>query len=73
MAAAGDRRRRGRGDHGDWLTIEKVPIPLVWLRDRSKRWGLAAFRTGGVVESALITPGLSLATILLTGRAVGVI
>lgn len=58
---------------GDWLTIERVPIPLVWLRDRSKRWGLAAFRTGGVVESALIAPGLSVATVLLTGRAVGVI
>lgn len=58
---------------GDWLTIEKVPIPLLWLRDRSKRWGLAAFRTGGAFESAIIAPGLSIATVLLTGRAAGVI
>lgn len=56
---------------GDWLTNEGVPIPLLWLRDRSKRWGLSAFRTGGTVETALIAPALSITTLLLAVRAAG--
>lgn len=56
---------------GDWLTNEGVPIPLVWLGDRSKRWGLGAFRTGATLETVAIAPALTVATLLLTLRAVG--
>lgn len=55
---------------GDWLTNEGVPIPLVWIGDRSRRWGLGAFRTGAVVESLLIAPLLTIAAVLLALQAV---
>lgn len=50
---------------GDWLTNEGVPIPIVWLRDRSRRWGLGAFRTGARVESLVIAPALTVTALLL--------
>lgn len=53
---------------GDWLTNEGVPVPLLWLRNRSHRWALGAFRTGAVIESALVAPALTLAVILLAAR-----
>lgn len=56
---------------GDWLTHEGVPIPLVWIRDRSRRWGLGAFRTGAVVETAVIAPVLTIAIVALTLMGAG--
>lgn len=58
---------------GDWLTNEGVPIPLVWVRDRSMRWGLGAFRTGAIVESVFVAPALTLAAVLLATGTVRVL
>lgn len=58
---------------GDWLTNEGVPIPLLWLRDRSMRWGLGAFRTGSLVESVLVAPALTLTAVLLATGTVRVL
>lgn len=56
---------------GDWLTREGVPIPLLWIRDRSRRWGLGAFRTGSSVETAVIAPALIIAIVVLTWMSAG--
>lgn len=59
---------------GDWLTNEGVPVPLLWIKDRSRRWGLGAFRTGSAVETFLIAPVLTLGTLVLaSGRLAGVV
>lgn len=58
---------------GDALTHEKVPVPLLWLTNRSWRMGLGLFRTGSGVETMLITPALTLAAVVLGARAVGLV
>ncbi len=45
---------------GDALTTELVPVPLVWMRSRSHRMGLGAFRTGQAVEQLLVAPALTI-------------
>lgn len=56
---------------GDWLTREGVPIPFVWIGDRSRRWGLGAFRTGSIVENVVIAPALIVAIVVLTLMVAG--
>lgn len=54
---------------GDSLTQERVPVPVVWMRDRSRRWGLGVFRTGSLTEWLLVAPALTVTAWWLTGRA----
>lgn len=55
---------------GDWLTNEGVPIPIVWITDRSRRFGLGAFRTGATVERIAIAPALTVTALLLATGAI---
>lgn len=58
---------------GDALTHEKVPVPVVWLGDRSWRMGLGLFRTGSSAETLIVTPALTLVAVVLAARAVGLV
>lgn len=51
---------------GDALTREGVPVPIVWIRDRSRRWNIATLRTGALIETAVIAPALVLTIVVLT-------
>ncbi len=47
---------------GDAVTIEKVPVPIVWIFTRT-RIGLPLFEVGGSVERLVIGPALGLAVL----------
>jgi membrane-bound metal-dependent hydrolase YbcI (DUF457 family) len=54
---------------GDALTVGGVPVPFTWLFGTSTRMSLGLFKTGSVVETALLAPALLLTALwLLCGR-----
>lgn len=58
---------------GDALTLGGVPLPFSWLSGRSRRLSLGLFRTGAVVETALLAPAFLALTLwqLIDNTAAG--
>ncbi|MDN5564094.1 MAG: metal-dependent hydrolase [Luteococcus sp.] len=52
---------------GDAVTVELVPVPIVWLL-RPTRFGLPLFEVNGRVERCLVSPALGLLVCWLTWR-----
>lgn len=56
---------------GDLITVEGLPIPVLWLFGHRGRLTIPLFEVGGFVERWIVCPALNLTVLVMADRAFG--